>query len=132
MAGVFLFLEHPELPTCAACIQWMYDDQWRPNKKGGKPVPRPKGVPTPCFRCPKIAVGVLPCPENARQLSEKNWEAYLYYRRCLVDTTGLLPRDSIVLRNNALIRSAEDGVKRNQGTIMVSLLQGMLGAGRNK
>ncbi len=126
MNGVLLLLEHPELPSCSSCQQWMYDDKWRQNKRGGKPVPRPPGVPTPCFKCPKILPDVEPRPENAIELSRRNHAAYAYYRMCLVDTTGLLPRDLLTVHNNALIRRAEDLAARAQAQAGAMLMQAMV------
>lgn len=50
--------------------------------RGGEPVARPKGAPTPCHSCPKFPRGFLDRrPENASQfeLSAKNLQALAYY-----------------------------------------------------
>src|SRR4051812_10490849 len=104
----------------------MYDDKWKQSLRGGKPVPRPPHAKPPCFKCPKILQGVEPRPENAIELSRKNHIAYAYYRLCLVDTTGLLPRDLLTVHNNALIRRAEDLAARSQAQAGAMLLRALV------
>lgn len=91
----------------------MYDEQWKRKTRGGKDFERPKGCPTPCWRCPKSEDGK---PNPGAELSAKNVQAYEYYRHCLVDDTHLLPRDLLVVHNNAVIRAVEDGIWRSRTT----------------
>ncbi|MBI3837398.1 MAG: hypothetical protein HY288_05640 [Planctomycetia bacterium] len=53
--GAKLLLFHPQLlnRTCASCQEWLYDDQHRFIMRAGQRVSRPKGSPTPCWKCPK-------------------------------------------------------------------------------
>ncbi|MBL8794796.1 MAG: hypothetical protein JNM56_12885, partial [Planctomycetia bacterium] len=81
------------------CQQWLYGADWQQTMRAGKPIRRPPGTNPPCWKCPKSEDKRRPGPES--ELSAKNWLAYDYYRRCLADSTGLLPRDMIVVENNA-------------------------------
>jgi hypothetical protein len=53
--GVKLLVLHPQIlaQPCSECRQWVYDDRHRKLLRGGQPVARPPGVPTPCSSCPK-------------------------------------------------------------------------------
>ncbi len=106
-------MAHPEIPACADCQAWMYDSDWRPSRRLGKPVPRRPGVPTPCYRCPKSEDGT---PNPDAELSARNWHAYGYYRQCKEDDTHLLPRDRVVLRNNATIAAVEQRLQQTTMT----------------
>lgn len=55
MMGMKLLVLHPQLlqRTCADCRNWIYDERHQPLTRGGQPIPRPAGVPTPCTTCPK-------------------------------------------------------------------------------
>lgn len=68
------------------------------ERRGGKDVPRSPKIRPPCQTCPK---GPEPF---VNELTARNWKAVEYWRLCQADTTGLLPRDLIVLRNNSLCR----------------------------
>ena len=82
------------------------DTGWTVSKRGPIPVERPANVPPPCNVCPK---GPKP---YVNELSTVNIQAFGYSQQCKVDDTHLLPRDALVVRNNALIRAVEDGVQR--------------------
>ncbi len=90
----------------------MYRDNWQKAGPPGRPMPRPAGTPTPCWRCPKTAS--LPpdqrTPANAVNLSLKNWRAYRYYLE--IKAGAPMPDDRLVRRNCALFRWAEDQVER--------------------
>lgn len=116
MLGVRLLLLHPELPSCGECQQWLYNVKtWQPHpKRGGKPgeyEPRPGGSPTPCGVCPKIPRDKEKRPENATELSDKNWQAWTHYNRCRA--VRRFPEDEIVERNAGLIRMVEEEAKRH-------------------
>mgnify|MGYP001559404677 CR=1 FL=1 len=125
-------LGSPELPSCGDCQKWLYDPDrgWAKTIKGhgkrARPVARPKGVPTPCHRCPKIPKGKEPKPENAVELSGKNRRAWLYFAKCQVDKLGLIPQDEITVKNNALIWMLLDSIQREQlGLIPTVFLSGV-------
>jgi hypothetical protein len=105
----------------------MYDKDWKPNRKGGKPVPRLDRSSTPCWRCPKIPQGVKPIPQNAQELSAKNRQAWVYSIECAVDNRGILPQDEITVQNNALIRRVTESFDRKQADIL-PILASLLGA----
>lgn len=77
---------------------------------------RPAGCLPVCKGCPKIATGDEPKPENANDLSERNWKMYMKYLE--VKAGAKMPEDDIFRRNCALIRMVEDRHER-----------GLLGAG---
>jgi len=87
----------------------MYDIKTgQKQTRGGRPIPRPAGTPTPCHQCPKGS------PEEAkdRELSDKNARAWWYYRQARAPLGQQLPADAIVHRNHAIIdqvvRDAEE------------------------
>jgi hypothetical protein len=129
--GLRLLLALPKLPTCAECQKWLYDEDWNQLGKPDKPVPRPTGTPLPCVKCPKSREHNKPRPD--RDLSDRNWLAWGYYHDCLADTTGLLPRDLIVVRNNGLIRMLIDQQERkNQRVDLTPLVALLIGSGKSK
>lgn len=130
MAGVNLLINHPELPSCEDCQRWLHNAAWERTTRVGEPVVRPKGVPTPCGSCPKIPKGVHPCPENAVVISPKNALAYRYYLQCLIDNRGVLQQDRITVRNNALIRYADDRSRQQQNAVLPLMLSMMVKKGR--
>jgi hypothetical protein len=52
---VKLLVLHPQIlhQSCADCRRWLFDDRHRKLLRGGQPIERPAGVPTPCASCPK-------------------------------------------------------------------------------
>lgn len=103
-------LAHPQLLNrpCGECKAWLYDDGERLSDKKatrrGQPCRRPGGVPTPCSRCPKIPKGAAPRPENAVELSEKNFAAIRhYFQSRAVGASEEERRDAIVRKNWSLI-----------------------------
>jgi hypothetical protein len=116
-------LLHPELPSCQSCIQFLHSKDWKIETNAGAPVPRPAHAPPPCFRCPKIPKGKAPKPSNAAEISDKNYQAYRYYQQCVVDATALLPRDRIVVNNNAIIRSALDFIEMSNLQTLSTTMQ---------
>lgn len=123
---MLLFLEHPELPSCADCQQWIYNPAtWERERRGGIDQPRMPGTPLPCWKCPKIPKGVEPKPENAIELSAKNWECYDHYLRC--KAVGRFPDDQLVERNAGLIRAAEDRYASRQQQMTHILLKAIAG-----
>ncbi len=103
------------MPTCADCQAWLYDPDrgWQKTERRGMPdgIPRPPGTPTPCQKCPK-AGSKEPYPHPEKELSAKNLQAWWYYLQCQADDTRLLPRDRVVVRNNALIRLVCDQARQ--------------------
>lgn len=127
--GLSLELMHPEVPSCADCQAWLYDvATWRKSMRGGKPVARPPGSPLPCLKCPKSGRPNEPHPE--KELLPQNRQAVAYYYLCHEDTTGLLPRDLVVVHNNALIGRIIRQADRNRPDAALMILAGMLGKGK--
>ncbi len=120
--GLSLELSHPELPTCDDCQKWIYGSDWRRTERGRPPKPqeRPKGTPLPCINCPKSRVHNTPRPD--RELTNENRAALAYYHLCQADATGLIPRDLIVVQNNALIGRAIDQWNRGKEDLTPILL----------
>ena len=50
-----LLVLHPQIAAqpCHQCREWIFTDNHRKLLRGGKPILRPLGVPTPCGTCPK-------------------------------------------------------------------------------
>lgn len=100
--------------------------------KMGEPVPRPRGVPTPCHTCPKIPAGAAPVRENAREFTPRLAKAYWHYRGC--KAIGRFPihphgEDEIVVDNARIIAGVEriveeDGRKRLELTLVSVLSLG--------
>jgi hypothetical protein len=130
--GLRLLLVHPELPSCEDCQAYLYSDRWELSRKGGQPVARPKGIQTPCYRCPKIPPGTEPKPANAINLSERNYAAYWYAQQCQVDNTGVLPRDKIVVRNNTLVQMVKEQIARSNEGELPMLMLGLMSQGRRR
>lgn len=124
-----LVLLHPELPSCESCQAWLYDENWQQTKRAGQPLSRPKGCTTPCWKCPKSKDDK---PNPDAELSAKNWQAYTYYRQCQADTTGILPRDLTVVKNNAIIRAVEEQANKEQSMMSMARMMGVFGKGKSK
>lgn len=121
-----LVLTHPEVPACEDCQTWLYRlPSWERVTKLGEPVRRGPGEATPCGKCVKGRHDRQPHPE--RDLTPRNWQALQYYYQCEVDTTGILPRDAIVIRNNALIRQV---IRANENASGTLALLGVMAAKR--
>lgn len=68
-------------------------------------------MPPPCRTnqgCPKGT------PENSKELSSKNRQAYEHYLQC--KAVGKFPEDAIVYRNAGIIRQIEDRMDRSAFT----------------
>ena len=109
-------LVHPEIASrsCEDCKKWMYDDNIQrmgpPVILRGEKVERSARQKPKCEWCPKIPLGVEPCPENAEELSLKNVDAFLHYKTC--KAVGAFPLDPIVYQNARIIREVEDLAER--------------------
>lgn len=103
---MLVVLQHPEVAfrDCQHCLRFVYEEDG-PNVgrlrigRDGNPEPRPRGTYAPCRRpsgsCPKGT------PENPIILSERNWQAWDFYKRCKL--TGRWPDDPIVLEMGVLL-----------------------------
>lgn len=112
-----LLLQHPDIASrsCADCIRYVHDDKGPGHfgavvTRGGRPVPRLKGMKPPCHWCEKIPDGEEPVPSSAAELTAANLQAYLHYLEC--KAVGAFPDDAIVRRNAAIIRRCEDTAER--------------------
>lgn len=86
--------------------------------RAGKPSLRPPGDHPPCWQCPKSKDGQ---PNPAADLSPKNWRAYDYCQQCRADAQGLLPRDLIVIRNNAIVQMVERAQQQSRDPLRLLL-----------
>lgn len=106
---MILAIAHPEVASrdCEDCLRFVYNDDPSHAEHGqrvmvrGEPLKRTAQVPTLCQlgRCPKGT------PEESRELSEANRQAWSHYRRCRA--VGRFPDDPVVARNAEVIESAE-------------------------
>jgi hypothetical protein len=122
---VWLARSHPELPSCAVCAEFHFDDDWRLRKRGGQPVRRITPGNTPCHKCPK-SLDSRPHPE--KELSPKNRQALWYYQQCQADPSGtFIPRDQLVIRNNAAIQQTIEECDRAEAKLTNRLLLAVAG-----
>lgn len=105
---------HPEVATrsCSDCQKYLYlpdgkRSQIQLDVGKFKDHERPKNIPTPCHKCPKIS------PERAPEfeLLPKNVAAWNYYWRARAPLGHLLLADDVTHRNmeiiDAIVRKAE-------------------------
>lgn len=114
--GVYLILMHPTVARrpCETCIAYMHNDRGAHFgeivTRAGQPVPRPRGVKTPCRVCPKIPPGAEPRPANAVDLSESDLQSWEFYREC--KAVNSFPADPLVRYAAAEFRAVEETVER--------------------
>lgn len=117
MIGVSLLLRHPDVAalSCADCQKYIITADWKIDERAGKKLLRPANVGPPCMRCPKLSAKDRrddPRPENAIELSSKNWKAYLHYLE--VKAGAEMPNDPMTRRNCAMIKMVEDDFERDR------------------
>jgi hypothetical protein len=96
--------------------------------RNGQPMRRITGVPLPCGTCPKGQPDAQPHPE--KELTEQSWQAYRYVQDAEADPAGLfIPRDRVVIRNMALVRSVREQIERDHAAMMESTLAAMMAPG---
>ena len=97
-------IQHPEVPACSDCQAFMYDPKtWKICTRGGKPLPRTKNAPTPCYQCPKSDDGR---PNPGAELRGRNARIYELY---LMVRAGVpMPDDLAIHRNLALVQLVVD------------------------
>jgi hypothetical protein len=106
-------------------VEWLHTDgrfDLDTSARGhGKRRPRPKGMLTPCWKCPKIPRDA-PARERryAEELSLRNQQALRHYRECAA--VGSFPDDPIVRRNAALIREVIEAVALNRMDALITSL----------
>ena len=97
-------MDHPEVPSCGECQQWVYDPEtWSRQKKGGVDIRRKPGMKLPCRVCPKKS------PEESKrhyELNDRNLRALTFYREVAAmgfDWTDEERSDGVLRRNMAII-----------------------------
>ena len=125
-------MNHPLVASrsCGECKQWLYDEDGTRTERAGVPAPRPRGQPTPCYKCPKVPKGKPPIPESAVELTDRNWKVWQHYREC--KATGRFPDDAIVRQHAAVIREVETEYELSRNLEGVTLLLRTLLAGRGE
>ncbi len=119
--GLWLLILHPEIPTCADCQTWRYDVKtWKRSVRAGKEIRRQPGETLPCHQCPKSMKHNQPNPGAEMTLDSRR--AYQYVLQCLADTTGMLPRDRVVIRNIALVQLVKERIEQLRGERMQGTL----------
>jgi len=104
--GVKLLLFHPQLlkRSCQQCQTWLFDEKHQPILRGGRPVRRPSGSPTPCWSCPKKSPAHSRGCERDMQRISQTLELYYQVRatagRCLSECEAADPR---LARNLAIV-----------------------------
>lgn len=117
-------MHHPLVAyrDCQSCQKWMYDENTGEivvhPPKTGQPLPR-IGKP-PCMTHVKCAKG---SPDERRELSPRNWQAYNHYLECAA--VGQFPDDPIVRRNAAIIKAVLDAEARKEKWRMVRIQAGV-------
>lgn len=108
---------HVAFRSCEMCQKWQY------NETTGAIEEKPRGVPlpritvkgramTPCQQGPDICPKGNPELAKERELTMKNYTAYMHYLECRA--VGDFPDDPIVRRNAMIIRQVEDAVARKE------------------
>lgn len=112
---------HPEWSrSCADCETWLYGDDGRQSMRMGLPLVRPKGVPTPCHKCPKIPYGLEAIRANAAELDDRGMQAYQHYLECRA--VGVFPEDPIVRRNARIFRAVHDEYDKSPMWKLIALV----------
>lgn len=129
MMGLAVAIDHPGLPTCIDCQTWVYDTKsWKKETRGGQPIDRPPGTPTPCHSCPKSIDKKTPNPDA--ELSAKNWRAYQFYLQ--VKAGAPMPDDSLSRYLCGLVRWVEDQAQRARDLELRTLVGAALGVGMRR
>lgn len=110
-------LRHPKVTavSCERCVAVLHDADWEPVTRGGMEMARPSSIPPNCRGCPKIPDTLklnkdkLPGPKNAVVLSDKNYQAYLYYLE--VKSGAPMHNDPMTRRICSCIRMVEDQIE---------------------
>lgn len=112
---------HPQVAfrDCQHCQAFLYDEQTgKPNDRRGLPIARPDTIPPPCRTstgCPKGT------PEESRELSAKNWQAYEHYKECRA--VGQFPDDPVVRQNARLIADIEHRYEQGRQSRLLDYLE---------
>ena len=95
-------LEHPDVPDCHECQQWLYEPKnWTRQEKSGKPIPRKPGMKLPCRMCPKQSPDIS---KRLYELNEDNQRAVSCYREIQAVGVDLVP---MWQRNDPLFRRVQ-------------------------
>lgn len=133
--GVKLYYQDPAFfsLSCDICEQFMHTNGVL-TLRAGEPVARPKGVVTPCWKCPKIPrTAPRKTREFAEEISDKNYQAFKFHLRC--KAVGHFPDDPIVARNAEVIESVIESIRdAKQEELVQTLLAiaSMGGGGRGR
>lgn len=129
--GLRVLRRAPHIATrsCDDCARFLYDEDTgevrRRPARFGLPVRRSPGVPTPCYKCPKVpADSPILSREFAVDLSEQNWQALAFYAECRA--VGQFPDDPIVRRWAAAIRRVDDAAEKNAVLGKLDTIQALL------
>jgi len=80
------------------------------TRKFGLPLLRPKGVVTPCNKCPKIPKSAPHrTREYAEEMTDKNYQAFKFHREC--KAVGNFPDDPLVKRHAEIIEGIVEAIK---------------------
>jgi hypothetical protein len=112
---------HPEFDrTCKSCITFIYNEDGTICKRAGQPQPRPKGVPTPCDRCPKIPDDAPKSPEHAIEPTSRSLAVIDHYDGCRA--VASFPDDPIVKANATIIRRFMDDLEKTEFRLLITKL----------
>lgn len=111
---------------CEECEAWL-NERGVLTRRGGQPVPRPKGAPTPCWQCPKIPPGRPDRPAFAVELSDRNRRCWDHYREHAA--TGWRATDAadpLVQHHAEVIAEVVAFVARRRETAALEVLKPLL------
>ena len=125
--------------SCEVCETYLFNSDGRPTLRGGLPVLRPEGAPTPCHKCEKVPLAVRAsgadwkaCRAAAADPTAANRQTLRFYREC--KAVGEFPRgDALVRWYAVIIREAEDSVAREETARLALAIERLtlkLGQGR--
>lgn len=87
----------------------------------GRPMPRPVGIETPCFHCPKTPPDSRRTRSDAVEPTAKSRTAVSHWRRCRA--VGVFPDDELVIQNAVVIGDVFDAVedaRRTEAAVLVA------------
>lgn len=96
--------------------------------RGDKPIPRGKGVPTPCWKCPKTEGQDVRDRAHAAEVSDWVWEARRFWEECRA--VGAFPDDPTVRLCARVFAQVEDEEAERRGADGVQQMLALLARGR--
>jgi hypothetical protein len=122
-----LFHPHWAKRSCLDCQNYIYNSDGSMTMRAGLPVVAGNDHRPPCYKCPKIPDGELPCPSKAQELNAKNRKAYDHWLEARAVGFRDYERDDWIVRRNASIfemlhESLENVNQRETMSMMATMI----------